>query len=438
MEPYTILKQCDIELSRTYTEEKGEKVTASVSSIYIQLCNRVVYSLNDILNDIVEHFKVPDGEVSPTRYKRNEMMTKIPEDLWEPKRLKEYICKDEYAEVKNVPPPAVHEIFLLPKTEVMVVICKDEYAEVKNVPPPAVHEIFLLPKTEVMVVLELEEIPVIIIKGTSEVTMCDWSTLLNSTCEFTIQANYFNENSQNWEPIIDPTVLEEYEYKAWEQNWEPIIDPTVLEEYEYKAWEVNVKIFQDKSLPMVSNVESRSRKSSSKEKKSTKIFQDKSLPMVSNVESRSRKSSSKEKKSTSATTSEEEEESGDDMVYLQPTNAFHTRSNRNVKTNLSTFLDDSDSENEDVAMEKLAAAISDLFTGDWNESESSESEHSSEGEEESEEEVKSKPSASAQSEISNYKKSTYILIDAKDSLNFTITPTFLKVLNELNVYLIFE
>ncbi|KAI4458553.1 vacuolar protein sorting-associated protein vps13 [Holotrichia oblita] len=102
MEPYTILKQCDIELSRTYTEEKGEKVTASVSSIYIQL--------------------LPDGDVSPTRYKRNDMMTKSPEDLWEPKRLKEYICKDEYAEVKNAPPPAVHEIFLLPKTEVMVVL----------------------------------------------------------------------------------------------------------------------------------------------------------------------------------------------------------------------------------------------------------------------------------------------------------------------------
>ncbi|KAK9700320.1 hypothetical protein QE152_g31312 [Popillia japonica] len=184
MEPYTILKQCDIELSRTYTEEKGEKVTASVSSIYIQLCNRVVYSLNDILNDIVEHFKVPDGEVSPTRYKRNEMMTKIPEDLWEPKRLKEYICKDEYADVKNVPPPAVHEIFLLPKTEVMIV-------------------------------LELEEIPVIIIKATLELAMCDSSTLLNSTCELTrkskletnyctIQANYFNEKVKIGNQLLIP------------------------------------------------------------------------------------------------------------------------------------------------------------------------------------------------------------------------------------------
>ncbi|GJQ74448.1 hypothetical protein Trydic_g21318 [Trypoxylus dichotomus] len=353
MEPYTILKQCDVELTSTYTAEKGEKVTASVSSIFIQLCNRVVYSINDVLNDIVEHFKVPEGDVTPARYKRNDMMCKDSEDLWEPKRLKEYICKDEYTEVKSNSPPVVREVFLLPKTDMIVV-------------------------------LELEEIPVIIIKATLEVTMCDWSHLLNSTSEFTLQVNYFNENNQCWEPILDPTVLDDYEYKAWE---------------------VNVRIFQDKALPMLSN-----------------------------SEAKSKKSGSKEKKSTSATSSEEEEESGDDMVYLQPTNAFHTRSSRNVKTNLSTFLDDSDSENEDVAMEKLAAAISDLFTGasscsDWNESETSESEHSSDGEEDSDEEVK--PKTNTREQPADYKKSTYVLVDVRDPLNITITPTFLKVLNDL-------
>lgn len=285
MEPYTILKQCDVELSRSYTEEKGEKITASVSLIHIQLCNRVVYSINDVLNDIVEHFKVPEGgEMSPTKFKRNFLHHKDFGDLWEPKRLKEYICREAYANVKPTP---------------------------KTTPP--VHEIFLLPKTELVVILELEDVPVIVAKGTLEMTMCDWSALLSSTCEITIQANYFNEGNQCWEPIIDPTVLDEYEYKPWE----------VL----------------------------------------VKIFQDKSLPMLGNTEIKTKKSSSKEKKSASGSTSEEEEESGDDMVYLQPTNSFHTRSNRNVKTNLSTFLDDSDSENEDVAMEKLAAAISDLFTG---------------------------------------------------------------------------
>lgn len=51
------------------------------------------------------------------------------------------------------------------------------------------------------------------------------------------------------------------------------------------------------------------------------------------------------------------------MMYLEPVNTVNLNINRRVKTSLSTFLDDSDSENEEGAMEKLAAAISDLFTG---------------------------------------------------------------------------
>lgn len=41
------------------------------------------------------------------------------------------------------------------------------------------------------------------------------------------------------------------------------------------------------------------------------------------------------------------------------------------------------------------------------------------------------PDASAVETATNYKKSTYILVDAKDILNITITPAFMKVLNEI-------
>nr|XP_022904021.1 vacuolar protein sorting-associated protein 13C-like [Onthophagus taurus] len=349
MEPYSILKQCDVELSKSFSEEKGDKITTSVSSIHIQLCNRVVYAINDILNDIVEHFKLPD-EVPGNKLKRLESKEKEIEDLWEPKHLNEYVCKEEFVEK---PPSHIY------------------------------RELFLLPKTEMILILELEEIPVVLIKTSLEVTMCDWSTLLNSTCEFTIQANYFNDNSQCWEPVLDPIVMDDYEYKPWE---------------------VIIKIFQDKSLPMMGNVETKSKKSSN-------------LKDAGN------------KKNSSPSSSDEE--SGEDMIYLQPSNSFHTRSNRKVKTSLSTFLDDSDSENEDGTMEKLAAAISDLFTGDWNESEASDSDHSSEGDEDDSDEEEVKPKHPDAYPQKNYKKSTYFLIDAKDILNITVTSTFFKVLNEL-------
>lgn len=59
----------------------------------------------------------------------------------------------------------------------------------------------------------------------------------------------------------------------------------------------------------------------------------------------------------------ESEDSGEDMVYLQPASKANSNVNRRVKSSLSAFLEDSDSENEEGAMEKLAVAISDLFTG---------------------------------------------------------------------------
>lgn len=339
-EPYVILKQCDVEFSKCYSDEKGKKIIASVSSIYIQICSRVVHSLTDILNDIAEHFKVPEIENKESFVKKSE------EDLWESKKIEDFVSPPE------------------PMTNKLVAKDID------------LHEVFLVPKFDIVLIFELEETQVLLVKSTMEVTIYDWSSLLNCTCEFTVQANYFNESLQSWEPVIDPVVIDEKEYKPWD---------------------ILVKIFQDKSLPMLSTLVS--------------------------------KNVTREKKNTPATT--EDEDSGEDMMYLEPINPLHNRNNRRVKTSLSTFLDDSDSENEDGAMEKLAAAISDLFTGDWNESEDSDYIHSSENEDDSDDNIKRKSQDDKITQFTNYTKSTYILIDAKEVLNVTLTPTFLKVVNEL-------
>ncbi|EEZ98160.2 hypothetical protein TcasGA2_TC000586 [Tribolium castaneum] len=342
-EPYVILKQCDVEFSKCYSEEKGKKIIASISSVYVQICSRVVHSLSDILNDISEHFKVP--ELEP-----RDAVTKLEEDLWESKKMDD---------------------FVQPKPDSTL----DNKLVAKEV---ELHEILLVPKFDIVLIFELEDTQVLLVKSTMEVTVYDWSSLLNCTCEVTIQANYFNENLQVWEPVVDPVVIDEKEYRPWD---------------------VLVKIFQDKSLPMLSSLDQKSR------------------------------NATREKKSTPTTT--EDEDSGEDMMYLEPINPLHNRHNRRVKTSLSTFLDDSDSENEDGAMEKLAAAISDLFTGDWNESEDSDYIHSSDNEDDSDDNVKRKSQDDKMSQFASYTKSTYVLIDAKEVLNVTITPTFLKVMNEL-------
>lgn len=283
LEPYVILKQCDVELSKCSDDDKGEKIQLAVSSVNIQLCDRVFHSINDILNDITEHFKIPEAETPPREIVRKSRSKSFEfEDLWEPKKATEVVLKSE-----------------------------DEFDESKH---PHVHEIFLLQKTEIVLIFELEETPVLIFKSTFEMSMYDWSSLLVCSADFTLQSNYFNENVQAWEPFVDPVVVDEYEYKPWE---------------------VSIKAFQDKSFPMLTQMENRLKKNEKLKKES----------------------------GSHSSSNEDDDESGNEMIYLQPANAMHNRQNRRVKTSLSTFLDDSDSENEDGAMEKLAAAISDLFTG---------------------------------------------------------------------------
>lgn len=281
-EPYTILKQCDIELSKSFSEDSGEKITLAISSIYLKICSEVVHSFNDILNDIVEHFKLPDTDTVKQECRKNSKCISTG-DMWETKKLSEYV------EIGDIP----------------------EDAKTDNT--PIIHEVLLIPKFDFVVICELEQVQVLLVKSTIDVIMNDWSSLLSCTCAITLQANYFNENSQSWEPLIDPVVVGENDYKPWE---------------------VMLRIFQDKSFPMMDTNEHK-----------TKI-----------------KPVRKTRNSRSVTTTEDED-SGEDMMYLEPLNTINNGNSRRVKTSLSTFLDDSDSENEDGTMEKLAAAISDLFTG---------------------------------------------------------------------------
>lgn len=286
-DPYVILKQCDIEYCQSHSDDKGDKIILTISSIYIRFCSEVVHSINDILNDIVEHFKVPEAEVP--KIERQKSITTA-EDLWEPKKMSDFI------EVK-------------PEFDSM---------DSKRVHTLKGHEVFLVPKFEVVVIMELEQIPILLIKSTVELTLYDWSSLLSSTCEFSIQANFFNESNQQWEPIIDPVVVDECEYRPWD---------------------VLVKIFQDRALNMWGS---------------------------KNNEVKIRTSATKGRINGQSYPTTEEEDSGEDMMYLEPINVVSSGRNRRVKTSLSTFLDDSDSETDDGAMEKLAAAISDLFTGQSN------------------------------------------------------------------------
>lgn len=280
--PYVILRQCDVELCESFSEESGEKITLAISSIHLKLCTEVIHSINDILNDIVEHFKLPNAEGNG-KTQGPEMRKDPVQDLWKPEKLNEFVDK-----LDNIEP---------------------KHSSVKH------RQILLIPRFDIVVIFELELVQILIVKTTVELTLYDWSSVLNCTCEIAVQANYFNE---------------------YVQSWEPLLDPIVIDEREYKPWEIIIKVFQDKSQPMLNYTE---------HKKKTRNHH--------------------KKRTSRSVTTTEDEDSGEDMMYLEPTTLLNNGGNRRVKTSLSTFLDDSDSENEDGTMEKLAAAISDLFTGKY-------------------------------------------------------------------------
>lgn len=352
-EPYLVFKHCDVELSQSTSVDKGNRITFSISSIYIQICDRIIHSIMDVLNDISEYFRVPEDQytIGHKSKPKTTISNSEVEDLWEPKKLIECVPK-----------------------------CNEQYTE-KETKKLTTHEVFLIPNVDIIVILELQEIPVLCFKATAEVTVYDWSAMLTCSSEFTIQANYYNESLQTWEPFIDPVVIDENEYRPWE---------------------VLVKIFQDKSLPML---------------------------QIS--DRKAKKETNKGRKYSHSSTATEDDDSGEDMQYLEPANVYNSRNNSRVKTSLSAFLDDSDSETEDFTMEKLATAISDLFTGDWNENEFSESESSSDSNDESE----ANKAKSKNDTICHYpkksEKSTYIIVTATERLDITITPTLLKVISEI-------
>ncbi|KAH1005296.1 hypothetical protein HUJ04_006309 [Dendroctonus ponderosae] len=349
-QPYVVLKQCDIELARN-VEEHSEKIVLSISGMYVKLCSEVVHSVNDILNDIVEHFKVPEMELERKWQRKCSTVEAAPEELWEPKKMPPYTTKANSA----------------------------------NLPTHACSQSLTVPKFEVVLIFELDQIQVLLLKSSMELQLQNWNHLVNSTGTVSLQANYFNESAQCWEPVIDPVMLEEMEYRGWE---------------------CKITVFQDKPLQI-----------NDPEEKLEKVQQRKKPPP----------NQSRAQKASRSYTTTESEDSGEDMAYLEPMNSLNLNINRRVKTSLSAFLDDSDSESEEGAMEKLAAAISDLFTGDWNEHEDSECQHSSEDENEALESSRPKKA----NPEATFGKCLYVILNSRDTLNVTVTPTFMKVFNEL-------
>ncbi|KAJ2950877.1 hypothetical protein O0L34_g5237 [Tuta absoluta] len=398
--PSLVLKPCDIEFSRIFKNvDEGVKVRVSVSDIEVHLAATTVHTVMDLIDEVSMELNVPDEEKLYTTNVYNFKPEKCDEDLWSPKKITPY-----------------------------VVLNPDDSYVTPKYPVVNAAETFYMALPNVRVIFELESserVPVLMVKMISEVNLNDWSKQLHGTASLSIHAACYNEKVGSWEPLIEPTLINENQHRPWE---------------------ITASLFQAKAYPMSSRLD-------------TATHEAESQPAPDN---KKKKKGNEFESETSA----DECDTDNEMVIIRNPNG---RESKTVELNAGgmAFLtaldgDDSDSENENGLMDKLATAIGHLFTDDSSAEELSNDEDSSapeQSEVESEREDNDKNVTFIDGLPSKAKKDgepktvtlqdpiredsidsgletdsfaerlcTYVMLEAKDMLNVTVTPAAARVL----------
>lgn len=409
-EPYVVLHPCDLEYSRSYrSEEDGTRASASVSAVQLYVCPGLVHTVNDLLDDLSVRINLPGCFGSDNQYdSKNAQTEHTQDDLWLPKRMSRVygsggddsgIDADEQVGFQD---PADH-------------------------PEKGGETVLVASASSVSIVLELEAgkntVPVILIQLSAEATVHDWSGgRAHGTLELHIQSNYYNGKVGRWEPLLEPISC---------------LDGT------HRPWQLLVRVFKDAtSVPAqleerrVNNINNNNINNNNNS--------------GGNNNNNNNNGAQKKQKNTRSGSSSSGDDDGDGensdggdggMVFLRAPNSPTEKNTPRVTASLAAFLEDSDTETEDGGtMERLASAICDLFTGDWNESDgdsdggrSSESEQAddSPGGDSGETAMERCRRPDSRSVNGLVRRTTYVLIDSRDVLNITITSETVRLIKEL-------
>ncbi|XP_063238425.1 intermembrane lipid transfer protein VPS13A-like [Bacillus rossius redtenbacheri] len=315
------------------------------------------------------------------------------EDLWSPKKIQPFIFADTSEPLLYAHPPGF--------------------------PEGHSNELLTVAVPKVVVVFEMEDgpsrTPVVLFKSSAEASAVNWSRQLYMKVEVQLQASCYNEKVRAWEPLIEPVVEEEHVYRPWE---------------------VLIKVFQAKAFPLSSVVDDKSTLDSGK----VHPKPEREPP---------------ERKSEESETSADETELENGMTFIRRHNAGPDLGMRGESVSLIGYPEDSDSDNEEGVLEKLATAIGHLFTGDSSDGEVSESEESSGAEPSVETEEASELTVSCSNTVVGREEravflkkhtdsvdsgletelpdrlATYMVADARDRLEVTLNPVSLRVLHDL-------
>ncbi|XP_066901628.1 intermembrane lipid transfer protein VPS13A isoform X3 [Halyomorpha halys] len=291
------------------------------------------------------------------------------------------------------------------------------------------NEIFTAAIPKLRIIFELEDsnkrVPMVLLKAATEVSVHNWSKYLQMKGELQIQISYYNSKVGAWEPLLEPCVEEEGVYRPYE---------------------ILFKVFRAKAYPIqpcMSCDESNEKEMSSS---LSKLSQSKSLSRVANSEE-------------SETSADEQDVETGSMMFIRKKQLRNDhKKSKHESISLISYPEDSDSDNEEGVMEKLASAISHLFTGDSSDGEASDSNDSSGAEpsadtddntdvesmtsahhppsgKESRAIFLKKQSDSVDSGLETEgvdKVATYVMIESRDRLELSVTPQSISVLTSLH------
>ncbi|CAH1390229.1 unnamed protein product [Nezara viridula] len=291
------------------------------------------------------------------------------------------------------------------------------------------NEIFTAAIPKLRIIFELEDsnkrVPMVLLKAATEASVHNWSKYLQMKGELQVQISYYNSKVGAWEPLLEPCVEEEGVYRPYE---------------------ILFKVFRAKAYPIqpcMSCDESNEREMSSS---LSKLSQSKSLSRVANSEE-------------SETSADEQDVETGSMMFIRKKQLRNDhKKSKHESISLISYPEDSDSDNEEGVMEKLASAISHLFTGDSSDGEASDSNDSSGAEpsadtddntdvesltsahhppsgKESRAIFLKKQSDSVDSGLETEgvdKVATYVMIESRDRLELSVTPQSIAVLTSLH------
>ncbi|KAM7308842.1 vacuolar protein sorting-associated protein 13A isoform X3 [Ixodes scapularis] len=382
---YLILKPFNIELNQTLSISDADvKLSAKMSDVAIHISAPVLSTVVCIMSELLAHIRgvSAQDDLSPSQGESE------PHDLWCPTAVSPPRCHSSQDDASG------HERPTYP------VSTPAESLEISIPKVTLVYENYTVKK----------KVPVLFFQASVEADVHDWSKQMYLTAEAKLEALYYSEERSTWEPLIDP-VMEH--------------------ENHYRPWELVIKMFKDRSYPILSAQDSRG----------SNMLVD----MMDGTEENSNASNG------SMTSSDDASEEETEMTVIRKHPAPRAKRALSQKSRDSSTLVavDSDSENDENVLQRIAHAFGHLFSD-----QSSEGEQSDEGEGAPDVKSESEETETADNEISTTDDrpvflgkedapdstvcgsreaalSTYILIDSRDELNINVTPTLTQIISRL-------